>query len=455
MKTFWRAFSGILLIVLLCTLTAWRNDSLPDMSGVTAMIRSTAEKIDKTTSAIEGAVSDAVTRPIDHSAADGEGVFVEYDLSEPIDESLETAICTGLSELLPEIDVSSYRLSTDALKNIMAQIIYSHPELFYVSSTYNYLSKSDGTVKSIAPTYLYGAEDVRAMSVAYEKCLAEITAGVDPSWSDFDKALYLHDYFIRNYTYDYTYTIRDAYTFFTQKTGVCQAYMLAMIAAGNAVGLEVLPVTSNEMLHAWNLVKVEGNWYHVDLTWDDSSANPAAVLYRYFLQSDTGLVSIDAGENNPHRAWNAGAAASDTAYDQASYRETMTPILKQGDTYYCVLSETNGEKWVHGAIYGGTDVANMAPLHYITAEWMASATSYYTACYSGLGAYNGKLIYNTANTLRMYDPATGKDRQLGMVPGLLGDSLYGIMGISANVVTLVAADSPQSKSRTVTFTLSF
>lgn len=454
MKTFWRAFSGILLIFVLCTFTMWRNDSLPDMSGVTALIQSTAEKIDKTTAAIEGAVGGVVTRPVDNSAADGGSVYVEYDLSEPVDTALETAICTGLSGLQAEIDVSSYHLSTDALKNVMAQIIYSHPELFFVSSSYSYASGTDGLVKSIVPTYLYEAADVAVMNVTYEKCVEEIAAGVDPAWSDFDKALYLHDYFIKNYTYDYTYTIRDAYTFFTQKTGVCQAYMLALIAAGNAVGLEVLPVTSNEMLHAWNLLKVDGNWYHVDLTWDDSSANPAAVSYRYFLQSDQGLVSIDAGESNPHRAWNAGVAAGDTAYDGATYRDAAAPIVKQGDTYYCVVSATNGQKRVHGAIYGGTDVKNMTPLHYITAEWMASSTSYYTACYSGLCYYNGELLYNTSNTLRAYNLATGADRQLGIMVGLLGDSLYGIMGISGNVVTLVAADSPQGESRFVTYTVS-
>lgn len=454
MKTFCRVASGILLVFVLCTFTLWRRNALPDMSGVTALIQSTAEKIDKTTAAIQSAVGGISVRPVDNSAANGGSVYVEYDLSEPVDEALEAAICTGLSSMQAEIDVSLYHLPSDDLKNVMAQIIYSHPELFYVSSSYSYASGADGVVRSIAPAYLYDAAAVAVMNVAYQKCVAEIAAGVDPTWGDFDKALYLHDYFIKNYTYDYTYTIRDAYTFFTEKTGVCQAYMLALIAAGNAVGLEVLPVTSNEMLHAWNLVKVEGSWYHVDLTWDDSSANPAAVSYRYFLQSDAGLVRIDEGEENPHRAWNAAVAAGDTTYDSATYRGAMAAIVKYMGTYYCVLSVESEQKWVHGAIYAGTDVTKLTPLHDITAEWMASASSYYTACYSGICYYNGELLYNTANTLRAYHIETGEDRQIGFPAGLLGDSLYGILDISGNVVTLVAADSPVGESREVRFAVS-
>lgn len=446
MKAFGRIVSGLLAIFMLCTFTMWRQNTLPDLSGVTALMHGVTDKIDSAASAIQGAVSLVPTRPVDQSAGSGENVYVEYDLSEPVDETLEETICTGLEAMQATIDVSAYHLSQDDLKAVMAQIIYSHPELFYVSSSYKIsYSESTGTAIGLVPEYLYAPAAVEEMKETYQNSIDKIVAEVELEWSDFDKALYLHDYFIKNYTYDHSYTIRDAYTFFAEKTGVCQAYMLAFIAAGSAVGLEVLPVTSNEMLHAWNLVKIEDSWYHVDITWDDSSANPAEVSYRYFLQSDTGLARIDAEEDNPHRKWNAVASADNETYDNATYREARAAIVKHADTYYCVLSVENGEKYVHGAIYAGTDVTALTPQHYIKAEWSAGANSYYKGCYSGICYYNGMLLYNTATSLRAYRIADGTELNLGILSVGSG-SIYGLLGISGNLVTLVVADSPNMEN---------
>lgn len=443
MKKFWRIVSGLLVVCLLCTLTLWRRNALPDLSGVTAAWQGATDRIGDTAATIGQTIGGVISRPTEGSSGSGEQVFAEYDLSSPLDGNLEEALCSAMQARLEKIDVSAFHLSAAEVKNVMAQIQYSHPELFYVSSQYTYVSAGDA-VKEIFPEYLFGEQQIAARTVKYEETLAEIADGVDPTWGDFDKALYLHDYFVRNYTYDYTYTIRDASSFFEQKTGVCQAYMLAFIAAGNAIGLEVLPVTSSEMLHAWNLVRVDGEWYHADLTWDDSSVNPAEISYLYFLRSDNGLAGADAGTENPHRNWSAPMAASDTKYDAAVYHGSRAAIAKSGDTYYCVISEESASGWNrrHGAIYGGTDVAAMTAVTSIGGEWKQSPSTYYTACFSGLCVYEGKLIYNTPNSVRMYDPASGEDTLLGLFT-VSRSSIYGILERNGKTLLLVFGTSPQ------------
>lgn len=442
MRRFWRIFAGVLTVCLFCTLTLWRRDALPDMSGVTLAWQKATEGIDRTAASISEAISGVLSRPTETPSDENQQIYAEYDLSAPIDRDLEEIICAGLRARSEKIDISAFHLTVAEMENAMAQVQYAHPEFFYVASRYAYLS-TGGVVREIQPGYLYGAEETAEKQARYEATIAEIAAGADPSWSDFDKALYLHDYFVRNYTYDYTYTIRDAATFFEKKTGVCQAYMLAMIAAGNAVGLEVLPVTSSEMLHAWNLVRVDGEWYHVDITWDDSAVNPAVTSYQYFLQSDNGLAAVDAGTENPHRKWNAPQPATDTRYDGAGYHASATPILKSGGNYYCVISiEQEGLSRQHGAVFGGTEVTALSEIFRITAEWKPDWNTYYPACFSGLCLYDGKLVYNTSNSLRMYDPASGTDVSLGLVT-LSGNLLYGIYEINGRTVTLVAGNSPQ------------
>lgn len=446
MKKFWRVVSGMLLVCLLCTLTLWRQNALPDLSGVTLAWQKAADKIENTAATIGNTIGEVISRPTEAGGGSGSQVYAEYDLSAPLNEDLEGTLCHAFEERAEKVDISGFHLSAEDVRNTMAQIQYSHPELFYLSARYTYATAGD-TVKEILPEYLYGEAEIAARTARYEETLAGIASGVDPAWRDFDKALYLHDYFVRNYTYDYTYTIRDASSFFEQKTGVCQAYMLAFIAAGNAIGLEVLPVTSAEMLHAWNLVKVDGAWYHADITWDDSSVNPAEISYLYFLKSDNGLAAADAETENPHRKWSAPVAAPDVRYDDAVYHNSRAAVQKSGDTYYCIVSESSnsGRLRRHGMLYGGTDITAMVAITTLDGEWMQSNSSYYTACFSGLCLYDGKLIYNTPNSVRMYDPASGADTLLGLFSPS-GSSVYGIMELNGKTLLLVFGTSPQDTS---------
>lgn len=51
--------------------------------------------------------------------------------------------------------------------------------------------------------------------------------------------------------------------------GVCQSYTLAYKILCNRAGIENIPIYSTQLGHMWNLVKLDGNWYHVDVTYDD------------------------------------------------------------------------------------------------------------------------------------------------------------------------------------------
>lgn len=89
--------------------------------------------------------------------------------------------------------------------------------------------------------------------------------------SDFEKALALHDWITANSEYDLTFTYYAAENLFLYHTGVCQAYMEAYTLMLTAVGIESKEITGTAggEAHGWNLVKLDGEWYHVDCTWDD------------------------------------------------------------------------------------------------------------------------------------------------------------------------------------------
>ncbi len=104
---------------------------------------------------------------------------------------------------------------------------------------------------------------LKARSLA-EECKRNAT-------SDYARALWFHDWLIMNANYDYTYTYYYPDGVLLHGTGVCQSYALAYEMLLKLVGIECLYVTGTAGggAHGWNLVKIDGEWYHVDCTWDD------------------------------------------------------------------------------------------------------------------------------------------------------------------------------------------
>jgi len=117
---------------------------------------------------------------------------------------------------------------------------------------------------------------------------------IDESMSDYTRALVLHDWLIYNANYDYTYTYYDAAGVLLHGTGVCDSYARAYLMLCTAAGLECMYVSGTAGdspdpeqwgAHGWNLVKLNGSWYHVDCTWDDPG-DGGSECHTYFCVDD-------------------------------------------------------------------------------------------------------------------------------------------------------------------------
>ena len=89
--------------------------------------------------------------------------------------------------------------------------------------------------------------------------------------SDFDKALWLHDWLVMHAKYDLSYTYYGVDGVLLRQTGVCDSYAkayLLLLKAANVQGMYVSGL-ANGGNHAWNAIHLDGHWYWVDVTWDD------------------------------------------------------------------------------------------------------------------------------------------------------------------------------------------
>ena len=110
--------------------------------------------------------------------------------------------------------------------------------------------------------------------------------------SDYDSVLKVHDYLIEHFEYDYSTKMANHTDIDGFKDGVmvCSGYSLAAYYLLNKAGVETRLITgyggdgepTNN--HMWNIVMVDGNWYNLDVTWDDRGGENKS--YDYFLKSD-------------------------------------------------------------------------------------------------------------------------------------------------------------------------
>ncbi len=173
-------------------------------------------------------------------------------------------------------------------------------------------------------TYRFTCEEMSNMNRAAEAAADEIMKGVTEDMTAYDKLKYFHDYLITHCESDsddpYANTIYGA---LVKGKALCEGYSKSFSYLCNKAGIENIIVTGEtDTAHMWNMVKIDGNWYHVDVTWDKpdgmiAEKYPDMVMYQYFLVTDSVI------ENN-HTIWTIVSAPP------KAYGTTENYFIKEG-----------------------------------------------------------------------------------------------------------------------------
>ncbi|MBE5774897.1 MAG: hypothetical protein E7337_13355 [Clostridiales bacterium] len=120
-----------------------------------------------------------------------------------------------------------------------------------------------------------------------EEKVAQLVAECEANgiYDPYDAAFWMHEWLTHNANYDYTFTEYGPEGVLLKGTGVCQSYAEAFRMFLDSIGVENMIVVSPEMDHAWNLVKLNDIWCHVDVTWDDPNEG-GQECHTYFGISD-------------------------------------------------------------------------------------------------------------------------------------------------------------------------
>lgn len=127
----------------------------------------------------------------------------------------------------------------------------------------------------------------------YKKYCSILNEYTSPTNSDIENELAIHDYLVNNITYVLTddVMIYNAYDALINGTSVCTGYTECFQTFMDMLGIPCISISgiANNEPHIWNAVELDGDWYHVDVTWDDPVNSDYGVDYSYFNISNSDI----------------------------------------------------------------------------------------------------------------------------------------------------------------------
>ena len=323
------------------------------------------------------------------------GYLPDIDAALSEDTSVEAVlykrIYDGLLRLDAEIDISDLHLpyvsGSNYVINLYAQVCFEHPELYYVyatrfTSSY-YISPRE--YAALTPVYTENDPDVIAATrKKIEEALDRLVSLTDPTMTDAEKVIVVHDAIVSETAYDTTLAAATAKDLLLDHTAVCQGYADTFYAAMVRLGIPCGFVNGDR--HVWNAVYIDGAWYHVDCTFDDPCDPDRGENIPGLVKHEYALIGND--RMWQHRQDFTKLDNCGTAYDGAFWRETDSAVvIAAGQWYYIDDDEKTLEHY-------NTDTGETETL-YRFGNWPHYLAGYaWSGTYSGLVKSGGKLYFN-------------------------------------------------------------
>jgi hypothetical protein len=220
------------------------------------------------------------------------------------EELITNAIADGIKNKQPQINLTTYigyMLEANDALSLYFETLDKYPELFYTSGYISATYSNDiyGNLSKCTLNILYTVDisKIDSMVQTYNAKVSDIkTNYTNPSYGELENEYIVHDYILENCTYDRSVVIPEishtAYGALVYGVAVCDGYAKAVKQLLNDCGIESGIVTNTAENHAWNYVKIEGQYYHLDVTWNDPVPETNESIYKYFNISDAVLKTV-------------------------------------------------------------------------------------------------------------------------------------------------------------------
>ena len=322
-----RRLTALLLAMILLTGCSWMDGSYASVTPHQVGLNQSAEQITRTVKTYTE-LRGALVELIDECSTSGLFSLAEYpreDIERDMEravhyamgaypvgayavESIDYDLGTGLGAIALSVDIS-YRHSREQIQSIRtvrwisgaekaiadtldenAQVlvlqITGYQEADFIGIVQEYAQRNpdqvmetpdvtvqvfpdwgDTRVLELTFSYRTDREILRVMREQVRPVFSSAALYVSGQADDFTKFSQLHTFLTERFDYTIEPTATPAYSLLCQGIGDSRAFSLVYAAMCSRIELEALCVsgTRNGTAHWWNLVKIDGNWYHLDL----------------------------------------------------------------------------------------------------------------------------------------------------------------------------------------------
>ena len=328
-----------------------------------------------------------------------------------VNQSLAEDLVKGVREN-ETVDVSGYYLSTWTFSRAFDEIYYSGLLPWYAEGSYSYSYNETGMVQSVTVEQLDENQYDRGL---YERYLAElINEACLPGMSDWQKVLSVHDYIVLHTVYDESLALKTGYDALVNGSTVCSGYTALFMDVMNRLGIPCQSVVAEDTGdgegHSWNVVQLDGQWYHVDLTWDDPTRDTYGYSnHVYFLKTD-GEFWLGQEDYEAHDFyWECYVDVAEEPYSADDFLADVNSPVCFVDTEH-VIFRRNGD-YSNSVVSRDLTTGEETTLYSFDKKAMDLGEGQYLYPTCGLNFWNGRVYFNREHEILSMLP-DGSDVQV-------------------------------------------
>lgn len=163
-------------------------------------------------------------------------------------------------------------------------VVFDHPELFWLDNEYKGRQNRRGIVVDITLSFNRTANNIYEEMAVFEEEANSIIIEARNYSSEYEMEKYVHDKLAERITYVESAELnQNAYSALVNDETVCAGYARSFQYIMQQLDIPCyLCVGYAGEAHAWDIVLLDGDYYNVDVTWDDTSI----MTYNYFNKTD-------------------------------------------------------------------------------------------------------------------------------------------------------------------------
>ena len=215
-----------------------------------------------------------------------------YDMIDDNSKALYRQIYANADIQNSQFKAVNKDISRKELSNAFEAVFYDHPELFWLNTAYSASYRKNGDCLAIDLSFNSTAKNIDSSKEKFNSAAEEILTNAKNLGSEYEKEKYVHDSLAELDDYSLSAPLnQSAYSSLVNGSTVCAGYARAFQYLMQELDVPTYFCAGYAgEAHAWDIIKLEDDYYNVDVTWDDTG-DEKICNYDYFNKTDDDYAS--------------------------------------------------------------------------------------------------------------------------------------------------------------------